>query len=67
MSPLRGILLKIISVLIFIVMASLIKAVSDTVPPGQSVFFRSFFAIPVILIWLWYTHELATGLRTPPR
>lgn len=64
MSPLRGILLKIISVLIFIVMASLIKAVSDTVPPGQSVFFRSFFAIPVILIWLWYTHELTTGLRT---
>ncbi len=63
MSPLRGILLKIVSVLIFICMASLIKAVSDAVPPGQSVFFRSFFAIPVILVWLWWSHELTTGLR----
>ncbi len=63
MSPLRGILLKITSVTVFICMASLIKAVSDTVPPGQSVFFRSFFAIPVILIWLWWTHELSSGLR----
>ncbi|SDX34992.1 DMT family transporter [Roseicitreum antarcticum] len=64
MRPLVGISLKIASVMVFIVMASLIKAVSDTVPPGQAVFFRSFFAIPVIVVWLIYRHELARGLRT---
>jgi drug/metabolite transporter (DMT)-like permease len=61
--PLRGIALKTASVLIFIVMAAVIKAVADRVPPGQTVFFRSFFAIPVIVIWLAMRHELATGFR----
>ena len=62
--PLRGISLKIASVLVFITMASLIKSVSGHVPPGQAVFARSFFAIPVILVWLWYRRELRTGLVT---
>lgn len=34
MRPLRGIFLKICSVLIFTVMAALVKATSDAVPPG---------------------------------
>ncbi|MCA1774746.1 MAG: EamA/RhaT family transporter, partial [Loktanella sp.] len=45
MNPLRGILLKVMSVTVFMAMASLIKAASDVVPPGQAVFFRSFFAL----------------------
>ncbi len=64
MRPLRGIALKVLSMMLFIVMASLIKAVSDTVPPGQAVFFRSFFALPVILVWLAWRQELTTGLKT---
>ena len=64
MNPLRGISLKIASVCVFVAMASLIKATSDHVPPGQAVFFRSFFALPVIIVWLWMQHELSTGLRT---
>ena len=64
MSPLRGIILKILSVCVFVAMASIIKATSDTVPPGQAVFFRSLFAIPVIGIWLAMRGELHTGLRT---
>lgn len=64
MSPLRGILLKVISVCVFVAMSSLIKATSDAVPPGQAVFFRSLFAIPVIGIWLAMRGELHTGLRT---
>jgi drug/metabolite transporter (DMT)-like permease len=64
MQPLRGISLKIASVLVFIVMATIIKATSDHVPPGQAVFFRSLFAIPVIVVWLAWRRELATGLRT---
>lgn len=62
--PLRGIALKLASVLIFIVMQSMIKATSGHVPGGQAVFFRSFFAIPVIVVWLLWRHELSTGLRT---
>ena len=64
MNPLRGITLKLGSVVVFVVMAALIKATADAVPPGQQVFFRSFFAIPVILIWLARRGDLATGLRT---
>lgn len=64
MSPLRGIFLKVISVCVFVAMSSLIKATSDAVPPGQAVFFRSLFAIPVIGIWLAMRGELHTGLRT---
>ena len=67
MRPLRGIALKLASVLVFIVMASLIKATAQHVPAGQAVFFRSFFAIPVIVAWLVWRKELASGLkaRTP--
>lgn len=63
MRPLTGIALKLVSVMLFITMSSLIKAVADHVPPGESVFFRSFFAIPVILIWLALRGNLRTGLR----
>lgn len=61
--PLRGIALKVASVVCFIVMASMIKATAAHVPAGQTVFFRSFFAIPVIVAWLFWRHELATGFR----
>jgi drug/metabolite transporter (DMT)-like permease len=63
MRPLRGIALKLGSVLVFIVMVSMIKATADHVPAGQSVFFRSAFAIPVIVVWLLMRRELSTGLR----
>lgn len=63
MRPLRGILFKLLSVTLFIVMSALIKYVSDEVPPGQAVFFRSFFAIPVILAWLILRRDLRHGLR----
>lgn len=64
MNPARGIGLKVVSVAIFMAMSVCIKLVADHVPPGEIVFFRSFFAIPVILVWLWYAHHLHDGLRT---
>lgn len=64
MRPLRGISFKIASVLVFIVMATLIKATSGHVPPGEAVFFRSLFAIPVIMAWLAWRGELGSGLQT---
>lgn len=63
MRPLRGIALKVASVLVFIVMASIIKSTAAHVPAGEAVFFRSLFAIPVIVAWLVLRGELATGFR----
>ncbi|MCB1346708.1 MAG: DMT family transporter [Rhodobacter sp.] len=64
MRPIRGILYKLIAVTAFIVMSSMVKAVSGTIPPGEAVFFRSAFALPVILGWLLYQGDLRTGLKT---
>ena len=64
MSPLRGMALKLCAVFLFVIMASLIKASSDVVPPGEAVFFRSFFALPVIIGWLALSGDLRTGLKT---
>ena len=60
----RAIIFKVLSVLLFVVMAGIIKSVSGHVPPGQSVFFRSFFAIPVIVVWLAMRKELRIGFKT---
>lgn len=64
MNPGRAILFKIAAVFLFTVMSALIKAASETVPPGQTVFFRSACALPVIVAWLALRGELATGIRT---
>lgn len=66
-SPLRGILFKCLSVVIFTLMGAIMKATSEGdagVPPGQQVFFRSLFALPVILMWLVMQGELRVGLKT---
>ncbi len=61
MTPLGGIALKLASVVLFVIMSALIKAAP--VPTGEAVFFRSFFALPVIVGWLVWRGDLATGLR----
>lgn len=61
MRPLRGIAYKVVSVIVFITMASLIKATASNVPSGEAVFFRSFFAMTVIVVWLAMRRELGTG------
>lgn len=62
MNPIRGILLHLCAILLFSIMAALIKAASSHVPPWQAVFFRSFFAMPVILIWVASRGTLREGL-----
>ncbi len=64
MNPLRGIGLKVLSVTVFTMMAICIKASAPHVPPGEAVFFRSFFAMPVIIVWLIWQHDLRHGLET---
>jgi len=64
MSIFKAILLKVISTLLFAVMGALVRWLGDTVPLGQVVFFRSFFAIlPVVLIFA-LRRELAAAVRT---
>lgn len=60
---LTAITLKMLSVAIFVAMSSLIKA-TGTVPAGQIVFFRSFFAIFPILFFLGFKHQLSTAFVT---
>jgi drug/metabolite transporter (DMT)-like permease len=63
-SPGRGIAFKVMSVGVFMAMSTCIKMVAIEIPTGQVVFFRSFFAIPVIFGWLMWRGQLRTGLRT---
>lgn len=67
--PVLAVALKLSAVFLITVMAGLIKATSDAVPPGEAVFFRSFFAIPVIVVWLALRGQLREGLiaRHPMR
>ncbi|WP_425074332.1 DMT family transporter [Sagittula sp. S175] len=63
MSPMRGIALKLASVFLFTIMASLVKAASAHVPAGEAVFFRSALAMPVIVAWLAMRGDLRTGFK----
>lgn len=54
--------LKVLAIFLFTAMAAMIKAATQDVPPGQAVFFRSLFAIPVITLWLAQRGELRQGL-----
>src|SRR6185503_1167658 len=58
-----GIAFKITSVLIFLVMSSLLKASPD-IPPGELVFFRSFFGVPVVVAFLAFQGQLRAGLKS---
>jgi drug/metabolite transporter (DMT)-like permease len=62
-NPLVGIGLKIVSVTVFVVMYALLKAAGQ-LPAGQLVWFRSFFAILPVLVYLAYRRELRTAVYT---
>ena len=62
--PIMGIGLRLLSGLLFAGMYVSVKAVSDDVPLGQIVFFRSLFAILPLIVFLWVRNEFPTGLAT---
>lgn len=64
MNPGRAAFLYLSALAVFTAMQALIKAASAHVPAGEAVFFRSLFALPVILGWLAATGRLRTGLST---
>ncbi len=63
MNPVKGIILKVLSVCLFVMMFSCVKATADQVPSGEAMFFRSFFAIPVLLGWLVFRGEFPGKLK----
>lgn len=63
MTVYRGILLKITALFLFAIMDSLIKASAPHVPAWEAVFFRSFFGMMVIVVWLLKRGQLRTGLK----
>jgi len=62
-NPLVGIGLKIVSVAVFVAMSSFLKAAGQ-LPAGQLVFFRSFFAILPVMVYLAYRRDLGVALNT---
>ncbi|MFT4959247.1 MAG: drug/metabolite transporter (DMT)-like permease [Paracoccaceae bacterium] len=62
--PVLAVALKTCAIFMFILLGALIKATSDQVPPGEAVFFRSFFSFPIIIIWLMTRGDLRHGLKT---
>ncbi len=63
-SPLRGIMFKIISVMIFVMMQTCIKAAGADVPAGQITFYRSAFALIPIIAYLAWRNDLGTAAKT---
>jgi drug/metabolite transporter (DMT)-like permease len=64
MNNARGIAFKLISTVLFAVMATLVRYLGSRYPVGQLVFFRSAFAIiPVVVVYA-FRGELAAMLRT---
>lgn len=57
-----AITLKLVAVFLFMVMAAMIKIATENVPAGQAVFFRSLFAMPIILLWVLQRGELQKAL-----
>jgi drug/metabolite transporter (DMT)-like permease len=64
MNPSLGIAFKIASVMLFTVMFTCVKAASAEVPPGEAVFFRSFFALLPIVAYLAIQGDLPAALKT---
>ncbi|MEL7179822.1 MAG: DMT family transporter [Pseudomonadota bacterium] len=62
--PSLGIILRIASGLLMAGMFISVKAIGDAVPLGQIVFFRAFFAILPLLVFLWVRGEFPGGLAT---
>jgi drug/metabolite transporter (DMT)-like permease len=62
-TPLRGIALKICATFVFVVMGVLVKALGETIPTGQLVFARSFFAFLPLAVFLAWRGELRDAFR----
>lgn len=60
----KGIALRIGATVFFTLMVLFIKWLADTIPVGQVVFYRSAFALIPLVLFLMWTREFPSGLRT---
>ncbi|MCP8897003.1 DMT family transporter [Shinella daejeonensis] len=63
-NPMKGIFLKVASVLVFLCMSTLIKAAGNGIAAGQITFLRSAFAMVPILVYLIAQGQMRDALRT---
>ena len=63
-NPMLGILLKCVSVVVFVGMQTALKAAGEGIPAGELVFFRSFFALVPVVLYLAWLGDLRTALDT---
>jgi len=63
MNPLLGITLVLAATFAFTLMGALVRYLGQTVPLGEIVFMRSFFALIPLLAFLAWRRELTTALR----
>lgn len=63
-NPMKGISLKVASVVVFLCMSTLIKAAGKDIPAGQITFLRSAFAMAPILAFLAMHGQLRDAFRT---
>ncbi|HUH76204.1 MAG TPA: DMT family transporter [Devosia sp.] len=61
--PLYGIILKVMSVALFVLMATALKA-THTIPTGQLVFFRCAFAMLPVLAYLGWRRQIGRAFAT---
>jgi drug/metabolite transporter (DMT)-like permease len=59
-----GISLKIASAFVFTVMAGLVRFLDGTIPAGEIVFARNFFALIPVLLWLGWQGNVAQAIST---
>ncbi|MEX0853864.1 MAG: DMT family transporter [Bauldia sp.] len=62
--PILGIALKVASTLVFTVMATLVKLLSDRYPIGELTFFRSFFALIPVFAWVGWRGQFPSVFYT---
>jgi drug/metabolite transporter (DMT)-like permease len=61
---LTGILLKVLATLLFSVMSALVKVTGASYPVSELVFFRSLFALPVLLAYLAWRGQFPRAIYT---
>jgi drug/metabolite transporter (DMT)-like permease len=64
MPVVKGVLLKLLSAILFAVMSALVRKLGPVAPVGQMVFFRSAFAVLPVLVIYAVRRELMSAVRT---
>jgi drug/metabolite transporter (DMT)-like permease len=63
-NPMRGIAMKVLSIMLFISMQSMVKLAGPGIATGEITFFRSFFALVPIMGWLAFRGQLGGSFKT---